>query len=53
MKKTKPSSDEFTALAYMTLLSATIVATFVTKSVLVLVGGIVGTALVIKILTKH
>ncbi len=51
MRGTKPT-DKFISLAYVALFSATIVATLITKSALVFIGGLVGTVVVTKILIK-
>ena len=51
MKGTKGSSS-FTAIAYVSLFSATIVATLLTKSFLVLLGGLAGMVIVTKILAQ-
>lgn len=48
---TKPT-NEFVSIIYLSLLTATVVATVITKSALVLIGGLVGTAVVAKILVK-
>ena len=47
----KPT-NEFVSIVYLSLLAATIVATVITKSALVLIGGFVGTAVVTRILVK-
>jgi hypothetical protein len=48
---TKPTI-EFVSIVYLSLLVATIVATVITKSALVLIGGLVGTSVVVRILVK-
>jgi len=51
MNETRPS-NEFVSIAFISLMSATIVATLITKSALVLLGGIAGTVVVAKLLVK-
>jgi hypothetical protein len=51
MRETKKSSS-FTAIAYVSLFSATIVATFITKSLLVFLGGLAGTVIVARLLAQ-
>ncbi len=49
--KTTPGSS-FISIAYVSLLAATIVAAVVTTSASVLVGGLVGTVVITKLLAK-
>ena len=50
MKTRQP--NELPAIAYISLLAATVVATVITQSALVFIGGLLGTTVVVKILAK-